>query len=576
MSSSPEMGKKVLNSNLNITNIIPKEGVRKSMLDTLSMLSDILEDHCGPYSTKAMLAPQVHMGGEPQFTTDGINIIKSIEFANPLQDLVQNILVYIGARVDTAGADGTTSSMMIVINALRNLIETMPEKVTYEELTQAYSEFEEYMLKYINDNTIKVDPNDHKAVREFTKLQAMTSSHNNEELSDVVSELFASTKSEAWNFVSFERSAYETEDVYKLVLDDSNFKMKCQPFSNQMMGGVDGVSVEPLTGKMICVIDGLVAGSVGFETFTDAITDAVINNTPLLIVTPTQISQDVDEKLHEKLGAWQDHKVKIFIADLNSMNATHTPFKAIKLLCGQNPDNAMKKFEVVDNVTFTYTNGSLYLTGLYEESEDGVCPLMHDESVKGIKFRERLEMIKTGIDNLKNSNQQTDVTRKIMELSGLYNNMYLSQSARIVIGGAAYDNTEAIDICNDTLGATRNALLNGSTVGGMGTMESGLMRMPATSNTLKLIIVDAFKNAIVKLHKVTNLGEVVDNNEYSTIPDNSVYDVVNKHWTQDIRQPSAVDKEVIKRFGEVALKYAFTSKVIVPHSVYDPNAKQVK
>ena len=61
-----------VNANLNIMNIIEKEEIRSTMMNTFIDLANKLKAHCGPYSGTAILTDPNNALAEPVFTKDGI------------------------------------------------------------------------------------------------------------------------------------------------------------------------------------------------------------------------------------------------------------------------------------------------------------------------------------------------------------------------------------------------------------------------------------------------------------------------------------------------------------------------
>ncbi len=574
--SEPDMSKKILNLNIGVNNIIPKKDVKTIMIDTLQSMSDILANHCGPYAKNAMLAPQVHMGGNPKFTMDGINIISSIEYANPLQDIMQKILVHIGTRIDLAGKDGTTSSMMIIINALKYMISNLPSHVTYGELVSSYNAFTKEVLMRIDEYALKLDLSNPELIYDAAYNQALTSSHNNERLSRTVAELFSSTAKESWSYVSFERSAYETDTVYELKVDTDNYKLKCNPMNQRMIDGADGISSKEITGDLYVMSDSIVDNAIGFKMLQTEVLKAVEENKALTIVCPTQCSVSVREWFEGALHDYERHKVKIYMASLEGMHQQHTDFKALKLMSGKHYDSPAQQYEATPNITTKFVDGYLSINGFYESTDSGLCPFVDNEEY--YMYNEMMRAIGVNITNLQNSKHTEGVNEKLLILQSLYNRMLLDKTPRILIGGMAYDNTEAVDVCIDTLGATRTALLKGRTYGGMWTLRRAVSSVDNSSdNALIELCKNAFLHAISILHQATiaqATTQVKDKSKLAGLSyeaDEGCFDVATGQFNKNITQPIEIDKEVIRRFGDVAIKYVMTDKVIVPHSVYKPD-----
>ena len=597
MSEQPDTSRKVVNANIGISNIIPEDDIRTTMVDTLSQLLEVLKSHCGPYAKNAILAPQSFIIGEPTFTTDGINIIKSIEYANPLQEFVKSLVVHIGSRIDSVGADGTTSSMAIMIMATKTLMDVLStwDNVTQHDLKTDYSEFVELVLEeldklIIHFEDLSWDEEDMKYHPAY--LQALTSSKGDEELAKISWELFKNTPKKAWDHVIFQRSVVETEEKYALEIDDSDYSMKCNPFTKSVLRGADGMSVDKQDTKLYIFNQVVMVDGIYWDMFNKIITDARESKESVTIILksnniPTQLQLYLDEVMMNS----SDHNIHIFTVNID--NEQINDINNIILLAGQSPAIQRVRYSDTIECSIEYVGGILYMYGFVPVEDDGtgICAMVDMEDEYPV-YNQVIDAIPGYIDSIRSDTRDPGADRKARELQHYYNKLILTKRATVIVGGTAYDNHESVDICIDALGATRNTLLHGHTIGGMSSLEAALINLMQCKSgemtslqcvfanvfldaieILKQTIVDNAPYRIKLIHNDSSEDRVFKAGERILIEDVKLLDVISGDYTNKIIQPATIDKEIIKRFGEVTLKFVMSNKVMIPHSVYKPGVE---
>jgi hypothetical protein len=168
----------------------------------------------------------------------------------------------------------------------------------------------------------------------------------------------------------------------------------------------------------------------------------------------------------------------------------------------------------------------------------------------------------------------------------------VSKRSYFLIGGNAYDNAAAVDVVVDAILAVKNTLTKGFGLGGNKTLYKTLKEYSANVKTDKSIAEDVralllsyanlFMEGITAVHHANtkwfnipptfdencsfDLTKYVDNNERdckATIEDICI--AANNPTI--ITQPITADMELVKRFGELALKFVRTQRIITPGGV---------
>lgn len=575
MNNHPDMSKKIVNANIDVSNIIPNRTVKGIMLDTLLNLSDILSEYCGPYAKYCILAPQVHAVGEPTFTSDGINIIKAIEYANPLQEFVKSMVVYIGKRIDTAGADGTTSSMKVVILALHYLISNIDDSVTINDLKKAYSSFSKKFKKALDSYTFTVeDLGDYEDMDTHpVYTQALTSSKGNTELARVIWELFKHTPQNATNFVSFERSQVETDKTYSLRIDTNEYECVANPLTKNILRGADGMSLDEHECKVLVFNNIIMPGTPDWNAVMQHVEQALESNEHLIILHKIGMPNDTMNYFQSLMMNAEKHNISFFT--IQTDNDQFNDIVNIILLAGRTPvdQNDLRCNPI--KATVKYENSQLVFNDFVaEESNDGICGLVDNPNYP--TYNRVLELMAGTIEHTVQDTRNPLAGETARNLQRLFNKLYQSYRPVIVVGGTAYDNHEATDVCIDALGAARNIIRHGYTMGAMTSFEAALNSI-VCDNNIEELIVSAFSDAIIDLQVAIidkapeSIHDIANSLKGEPCVDElKVFDVTKGLYTDSIIQPANIDKEIIERFGEVALKFIKTDMVLIPHSVYKP------
>jgi hypothetical protein len=234
-----------------------------------------------------------------------------------------------------------------------------------------------------------------------------------------------------------------------------------------------------------------------------------------------------------------------------------------------------------------------------------------------------LQMLDMGLDRAQQNNTNNINHHVIEEYKRMYSNIRLMKRGQLVIGGAAYDNEANFDVVVDVLKATRATLRHGACLGGYNTLSSVLDSIiKENPDSVVAVIASSFLGGIESVRRYTltlapdeytvrisnseetrfykalaiacgNEGievngtivkikplELAENDAFQkhmlneggyifdvNTGDISVVSDVKDAGKAVIVQPKSVDLAMIKRFGEVAIKFLFTERIVVPGGV---------
>ena len=113
--------KEVLNAHLGKTNMMDHSTFTELMTMTMQELKEMILPLCGKNALHNLVIYQ-QMGGSFNtnvFSNDGIHMLKSIEYASPIQTYIVNYVKYISDKVELASADGTSTAIYLAADAIR-------------------------------------------------------------------------------------------------------------------------------------------------------------------------------------------------------------------------------------------------------------------------------------------------------------------------------------------------------------------------------------------------------------------------------------------------------------------------
>ena len=590
----------MVDDNVGLTNRVEKQSIDTVLTDTFKDIAEVLMGHCGPYGQFAMLARAGAQVAEPVFTKDGIGIVRAMQYASPIQEFIRNTMAYMGSRIETAAGDGTTSSMVLLANGiikLRNKLARLNRKYTFSELQANYSEFVERIEEYIDHNCFRIDhfPNtEYKTlVRNIAFSQAWTSTHGNMNLSTAISDLFANNPKEAWDYLLIEKSKIENDRPYYTEVDHSQYSIQNITIWPESAKTEDlGISRRRDNARVI-----LSSVAPGHDTFEgeellQKIDEALDKKEQLTIICYRGIDSQTQSVLNDKFRQHSDHDVCLFL--INDDDPRLNDITCMKALTNQ------MEVLVERTLSYKYEKGDLtIISGLYDLNEnDIVNPYLGKDSHKALN--DLVYHLDKVINQIKNEVSNRKLNDEVRRLKKFRLKLTVAKRSYFKIGGSAYDNAAAVDIVLDAILATKHTLEHGFGYGGGRTLfmalnlyQKHLDSIRPDSNNhyceLQQAIVTTFIECIYELHlsMVSNLCakkiKHIPEHYFTKSVDLTAFDQdksleynVNRYGMSHLNlandyiythpiilQPIDTDLEFIKRFGELALKFIYTNRIIV-------------
>ena len=596
---------KVLNANIGRMNIISDEKLNNVMVDTFDQIKNILTDHCGPFGNFAILTDPTDPTNVAIHTKDGINIVRQMYFASPMQEFIRKTIMYIGERAEHTAGDATTASMTMSASALKVLInKKIANQYTYQELVSHYTSFVEMVkshikkhkytienikenLFYDNDNVTKAD-----IISSIAYNQAYTSSHGNVKLASAMSEVFKYIPEVAWDYVGCQRSRYETDENITLEWDDYQYSLPSQVLNNDMLNKHSNTAYSSKIANLIIVPFEYNDTSLIYSKLLHYM-DTYDNKKDLIILTSTGMSGVFYRKITEFCE--KNNKAVVFQHHITSSELRE--LEGIALVSGYNRTDITSELLLVKNVSCDYSHKLLQFNNLYvNNNNDMINPNCHEGDIA-----DKLEEIEKTIKLISVEMSGRGMLNKIVDLRRYYLKLYLTRRAVIKIGGNAHDNSGLVDIVMDTICATRSALKHGFVFTQNYTLRHILLdikkdarsKFLGRSNIYRVFsdafisAIDDYRKSIFKyrhindgINKLCNKPNIIFNLSKSYEDNKCIIRTIKKEKSTDsivkraipyedglIIQPANVDEGLLTRFGEVMLKFLKSSRVIMPEGV---------
>lgn len=604
-----ESAKLVVNTNLGLTNVISIDDSEDIILETLETCRNILFSHCGPHARYAMLLNGYTAGEkfEPSvFTRDGIRLLSAVEFVSPIERYIQDLITYIGGRVDNFAKDGTTTSMLITAKFIQEVLSDRYEfdGVSTVDVTRYINEYFTDLNKDINKYKCTVEKIAELINRDYSEadlikaasmvayMQALSSSGGNIQLAECVREIFASSPKMAWDFISYQNNPKESDVPYSVYTPeyDIKFKASLATASSTIFNKALGSEYEYEDVRCIIDIDGLVPMAFNTIQTMQYITDYPIDK-PLMIVVPSvdpSIVRDIDKLNHTRvvpIALWQ------YMSDMRIRNSgLDFELQIANAICGCTPYKFREDTSANMSDAYTFVAKRVHFFGGYihiydtaPKLEDSCLHPYYVDKTKATKYYNDLrEAIEVQLD-LHDNNARSDTQMRGYLVETL-NRLACVHRPTLYVGGTVHDQVANADVVQDVLGAIMSSLKHGFFVNGVWSFFDITRTL---SNHRNDVVQECLCNAIRTVwdhlyNKSTDLYQL-DKGSYWNIlndkPSNVEFfikdmDGYAKENNYPILHPVGIYTELLKRMNELAIRFMLTDKIIVRGGVVMPEDKQ--
>jgi hypothetical protein len=473
-----------------VTNTLSGSAFYTHVIDTCQQIYDVLTDHCGPLATDALIVQNndgrnLKDANHAIFTKDGINIVRSIQFISPLQTNIQNLIAYVGSRVDSRSHDGTTTAMLLFSGLVKYYFALCLQTVEkgdlldHHRLRRDLSDTLDHMKEHLEQAVITVDQfakdfamERHLAVRHIAHYQAMLSSKGDHELSDAIVEVVETLPVELYGLFTVQQSKLETNRRFTVLHDDYDVMINAQ-IGLDLMNHRLGTEYLSEACDLVVSEDDLVRGNPALEIiemFVGQARDGLLTR-DLVIIT-----KSIDATLLGIISNYNrvnDAKIVVFTY------STVTPYSSRVLMLSavmamasvypmqEHIIDSTRPFMIRD-AKVHFRNRRLYLSNLYQKDGSLYHPSFTDPQrflpyttmVRDI--REHLESVISGRSRIETNNDKA----MYEDYVEIYRRMISSDVRNLQISGMRHDTLAGRDVLQDAFGAVLSSLENGFVLDG--------------------------------------------------------------------------------------------------------------
>ena len=468
--------------------------------------------------------------------------------------------------------------------------------------------------------------------------QVYTASHGDIELAKAMSELYEVTPEELWDKMIYERLTYESDERFKVVYTGGQYQMPCDVMMNGMLNKDFCSWFDHEHCKFIVINNPIVQESDTYEYLMEVIDKEVTADHPLVLLCHSNIDTGTYQELIAKLNETTAANKPIAIFTVNTTMGDWNPdvndFRTLQLMCGMDLTKLRRtqnrnELAIVDNVHVTWKNKTLVLDNLYEVPEEYANEPRRHMAIDGkhMQYTDYLAAVKKYAEAY-SKQPATQVNRDLTTLYyRTYAKLMYTKLGCIQIGGSVHDNVALIDVVDDCIRASARALRKGVTFGNNkslylilnGILKNECINQMIENNVhvllwlarnmvaalrdmavaqLELLCPDKHLSKKMKREFVdfwySHIVDVMTYRpgnsyeeklaEYRTITDLGAWDSLKRagvslskamdECPSLITQPVDTDISMLKRFGEVALKFALSGRIIISNSAYVKDEKK--
>ena len=534
-----ETSLRILNSSEGVRNYIPKNDFFDMMYKVFSEISSNLANHCGPYSRSALVVSP--SGGKYEtntFTKDGRNIVSSMNFVSPIEEIIKEMMLYIGSKVDNKAGDGTTSSMYLTSEFFSKMSRFYKDKVVNtRQFALIYKEFENVLFKSLDKQKITLKdiidelyPDENKiigiddyqnVVAAIATLQTLASSGGDLELAKCMHDIYLQSPPGTWDYVATYHKKYESSARYDVEYDAYDHWINAIILTPTMLN--ENLYSEYLNDKcdLMIIPEKIPGGGILFDQINGYLSVNMQDKRENDLVI---VCRDMDPVVLTKINNYnvsdqKTHNIVVFDHqdDLNVV-AVSMSLIALSLCGGKDPyitsKNRMGMFDehyILHDVSLHYKNHKLYVNNLFDKEDDGAIHPFYKDPNKFKPFTMFLNMLQKRVKEIKDDINQSQYSKELELLQNTISKMCFPRRPYLMIGGKAHDHAEAIDVVRDCAGAINSSLTDGFICGSSLALLRALYKTTDISKIEVGQIVNMCIVATIKLIGITLFGvDVLD------------------------------------------------------------------
>lgn len=488
----------IVNANYDTTNIVSLNDteIRERLIKTLQTCIDLMASHCGPLSSYALLVAHQSLGEESTpsiFTRDGIDIMNSVKFMSPLEHYIQELLAYIGLRVDDNAKDGTTTSMFLAASLMQGILEHKDEfqkmGLTIPLANRSVGDLFKEILDNLKEYTFTLQRiSGAKSTEDFEKLteeelailggkiafmQTLSSSGGNIKLASAVKEIFEKSPRQTWEFITYHFAGRETSELYRVRQDPYDTRICCMSMTENDLDSQLNTEYERENVKVLIIDEPIVDGNPVYGALMDTYLPKLDKDQAFAIIAPhvdarlvtTVNALNLDRSKQGHITIWQYSAQERY-----NGKAYNWLLRIVIAICGADKWDGSKDRVIEDRHIITakklwWHDTFLEFYGAVPEPEHGCLHPFYSHPEQATDFyNDAVSVAKKQIESYRTEHDKTG--RLMGNFQEILNMLASVRRPMLVLGGTTHDQQASQPVAQDVLGATMSSLRHGFLING--------------------------------------------------------------------------------------------------------------
>ena len=465
--------------------------------------------------------------------------------------------------------------------------------------------------------------------------QVYAASHGDRYLAQEMAKLYETTPEELWDRMIYERLTYETDTRFKIVYTEGQYQLPCEVMMNGMLNKEFCTWFDHENCTFVVMNNPITMETDAYQYLVELVEKDVSEEQPLVILCHANIDVNTYQDLVEHLNVWSTTGKRVAIFHVNTTMGDWNPdvndFRTLQLLCDidiTKMKRTQNRNELVvrPHVHVTWRNKTMVLDNLYEVPGEYKYDQRRHMAIDGkhMHYTDYLAAVKKyaeGYSKLPATTANREMTTLMYRT---YAKLMYRRVGCVQIGGSVHENVALVDIIDDCVRASARALRQGITFGNnrslymlaraqiegvaiCGRLGCRKKLIDWIASNIVLALEDIataqmellypgkkksrwFKRYfidywfthsvdVLHYHDRTNREDPRIISQYSHAELSAAksalrYQINNIEGQQTITQPVDTDISMLKRFGEIALKFALSGRIIVSNSAYLDDGKK--
>jgi chaperonin GroEL len=288
--------------------IIVGNDARCKAVEALSFIADAVGATLGPKGLSFIIERNNSLDGNPSpvVSKDGISVMKSFDFTDPIQHAVHNFCVQASSHTVYKAGDGTTSTIVLAAEIAKGILKAAPNQ------PQAFAR----LIQLQSNRAIAAIGKEADKSPELAEMVALTSSNGDSEMVEWV--MKAVTDNPVFGSIVIERSPSETER-YRLIKQDGltggrGYNQHLQ-FAHSFSEKPSENSPFDIDSPFVLLYDGDLISTTQIAPIINALSTQLLSPWNLVIVA-YEIGQEVANVLAEINLRQKQHGIKLWASSI--------------------------------------------------------------------------------------------------------------------------------------------------------------------------------------------------------------------------------------------------------------------